>query len=109
MREKPRVVQVGGERRERRELHVAVGWSARDERLVPVDLHVRANAHVVVSRGELAGEIDDDRLVLARRESDARRSRCASALVRRAPRATAVNGLIADCCESATLMLASVG
>src|SRR5688572_8775853 len=55
---------------ERRDLHRAVREIASDESVVPVDLHVRANAHMMIGRRKLPGEVYDDRLVLAGRETE---------------------------------------
>jgi len=57
-------MQVGGQRSERRDPHRRAGRYVTDERLIPVDLHRRPQANMVIRRRKPSGQIDDDRLVL---------------------------------------------
>src|SRR5687768_9474496 len=47
----------------------------RDESLIPIDLHIRANTHVMISGRKYSIQIDDDGLVLAGREAKVRNRR----------------------------------
>ena len=63
-------MEIGGHGNERGRPHGAGRYLVGDEGLIPVDLHVRADSHVMIRGRKFSSEIDDDHLVFPGREAD---------------------------------------